>query len=185
MIIHISGSPGAGKSTLGKYFKYKYRNAKVIDLDQLYDNIMRKLSNNENVREIDVKKNIKKYYQAEIKKYISKYDKLIFVGLSFPDPRVEFRGKEIRFKPFYVDIPTKYKYFIIVPQYELYRRILKRDFNNIIKNSKEYFNEVREKGKITVPIDIDDKFWRDVHKKQNYKFYDSEKVKTIVEQLVR
>ena len=41
MIIHISGAPGSGKTTLGlEINKLKNRNVKLFDLDNIFDDFM-------------------------------------------------------------------------------------------------------------------------------------------------
>ena len=75
MIIHISGAPGSGKTTIGLKLK-KYYKTKVIvkDLDDLFAEFIK----------LNAKKFSGKKYQCFINDFINKHNKkpIIFVGLN-------------------------------------------------------------------------------------------------------
>ena len=70
MIIHISGAPGSGKSTFGIELKKIFKNIKILDLDDLFDNFI-----NKNKFSI-------KAYQKYLDIIINKNKNIIFVGLN-------------------------------------------------------------------------------------------------------
>jgi adenylate kinase family enzyme len=187
MLIHISGPPGAGKSTLGKYFSDNF-DVKVIDIDDIYMKLLQKLEKDKNVTENDIKNNLSQYIQNEFDKIIKKHDKLILVGLNFPDPHVEFRGKMLGVKPFKIEFPTKHKYFIIIEDDILNRQLLKRELQWILEDEKyfeEYYGEAKKKKKLIIPLEGDNKFWKMMYKKEkDYKFYDKEKIKKSIKKLL-
>jgi len=74
MIIHISGAPGSGKTTIGLKLKKHYKNKVIIkDLDDLFAEFMK----------LNTEKFNSKKYQNFIDDFINKHNKtIIFVGLN-------------------------------------------------------------------------------------------------------
>jgi adenylate kinase family enzyme len=70
MTIHISGAPGSGKSTFGVKLKKIFKNIKILDLDDLFDDFINKNKFN------------KKAYQNYLDTIINKNKNIIFVGLN-------------------------------------------------------------------------------------------------------
>jgi adenylate kinase family enzyme len=188
MIIHIAGPPGSGKSTLGNYFRDNYK-VKVFDIDEIYMNILFKLDKNKDITEAYLKKNLQQVVQNQIDKLIKKHNKIIFVGLNFPDPHVEFRGKMISVKPYKIEIPTTNKFFIDIDDKTLAKQLLKRELQWLLEDDEyfmEYFNGALKKKKLVIDMHLDDnKFWKSMYKNEdNYKFLDKEKIKKQVDKLL-
>lgn len=102
MLIHISGAPGSGKTTLGHKLA-KHYGAKVVvkDLDDLFGDFM-KASGNPEQRKFSPKK-----YQAFINSFIKAHSKrpLIFVGLN--SERITDTFYKIPYDyAFYLDLPA-------------------------------------------------------------------------------
>ena len=97
MIIHISGAPGSGKSTLGMKLK-KYYKTKVIvkDLDDLFAEFMK----------LNTKKFSSIKYQKFIDNFINKHNNksIIFVGLNSEHITNKFYNINPDYK-FYIDLP--------------------------------------------------------------------------------
>jgi adenylate kinase family enzyme len=188
MLIHISGPPGSGKSTLGKYFTDNY-NAKVMDIDDIYMKLLQKLEKDKTITDNDIKKNLQNYFQEKINNIINKHKKLILVGLNFPDPHVEFRGKMLNVNPYKIELPTKYKYFITINDDVLKRQLLKRELQWILEDEnyfEEYFEESKKKNKLVIPLSSDNTFWKSMYKKEkNYKFYDKKQIKKSIGKLLK
>ena len=98
MIIHISGAPGSGKTTIGLKLK-KYYKTKVIvkDLDDLFGEFMK----------LNTKKFSSKKYQNFIDDFINKHNNksIIFVGLNSEHLTNKFYKIQPDYK-FYIDLPV-------------------------------------------------------------------------------
>lgn len=105
MIIHIGGPPGAGKSTLLKNFKKQLKKYKIIDLDDLGYKIKCSFKNLETF-----KKEFQKTYQNKIDEINKNNKNVLYVGMHFTDPRMEFKGKEVFVKPFELTLNADKKY---------------------------------------------------------------------------
>src|SRR5690349_16468743 len=79
MIIHIAGSSGAGKTTLGKKLKKYFGNTiNVKDLDEIRDEF-NKYHSEKNTSFVKLKKNFKKLYQLFLDKFIKKHKKVLII----------------------------------------------------------------------------------------------------------
>lgn len=166
MIIHIGGPPGCGKSTLLNTIENNDKlkdHYKLIDLDDLGFKIMLKFKN------VDLlKKEFQITYQNKIIEINKKYTNVIYIGMHFPDPRMELNGKEVFIKPFELELFANKKYCLnpgidtIVKQF-LIRHIIK---SNILK----------EKTINVKNIINDTKYWINEYKKRNYKMLSAEKI---------
>ena len=98
MIIHISGAPGSGKTTIGLKLK-KYYKTKVIvkDLDDLFAEFMK----------LNTKKFSSKKYQNFIDDFINKHNNksIIFVGLNSEHLTNKFYKINPDYK-FYINLPV-------------------------------------------------------------------------------
>lgn len=99
MIIHISGAPGSGKTTLGKQLQSYY----VKDLDDLFREFT------ESVKKFDPKKFDPKKYQKFIYEFIESKKDIIFVGLNSEHITKHYydiaHGRELH--KFYIDLPVE------------------------------------------------------------------------------
>jgi thymidylate kinase len=161
-IIHIGGSPGAGKSTLGKKLKNKLSSIKlmVIDFDHwigdttsiFLKEIKQMHSENDYA---SFNKNIYKLFNTGFKKFISsiknKYDLLIITRLKEPDPWIELgKGKYAEVDPYEIKLPTSTKkLYIQINIPELKRRVIKRDgslYPNLEKTKKMFDKKYNKEG---------------------------------------
>lgn len=140
MIVHITGAPGSGKSIIGKWIQDNY-DIVVFDIDNLYhDFIAKKEKSNETIGQF--KKNIGVELQNYIDKIIKKYDDIIFVGLNYPDPRIQFRGREIFVEPFKVNLNADYNIYIDIRISQIVKQKFKRTLVETIDNIDNVFEEI-------------------------------------------
>ena len=174
IIIHISGAPGSGKTTIGLKLK-KYYKTKVIvkDLDDLFGEFMK----------LNTKKFSSKKYQKFIDDFINKYNNksIIFVGLN----------SEHLTNKFY-KINPDYKFYINLPvNINLERHFLReiegwinwmqnRDknilFNQLLNNENEVINNLSKSLSKSLKISKQKKFIMsfDAHyRTENYQFLSS------------
>jgi len=145
MIIHISGTPGSGKTTLGEQLKEKYKDKIIVyDTDEFiqhHNKAGKKLS------EIEKSSTVEEYKKAwleilgnEINKFISKHPNRIIV----------FTGILSNFSPddTIYEIQADHKYRLNVPLNEIMRRYYMRlcndEKNRTNKKSNEYWNKVAD-----------------------------------------
>ena len=107
MIIQISGAPGSGKSTFGIELKKIFKNIKILDLDDLFDNFI-----NKNKFSI-------KAYQKYLDIIINKNKNIIFVGLN------KDKGRSGAL----YDLKSDYNFYIKINIKEHIKRLFKRDFD--------------------------------------------------------
>ena len=178
MIIHISGFPGSGKTTLGEKIQKKY-GSKVIVYDT--DNFIQ--HNNDNgKRLLKVEKDMesgkktqkdynmlwKKTMKESINEFIREHDDkpIIFVG-----SLDNFGPKNTIYK-----INANYKFMLDVPLYEImrryYLRIYKTDQKLTKKQADDYWKKLSKNiYRISSSNDIikDYKLYTEWHKKNDYK----------------
>ena len=180
MIIHITGSVGSGKTTLGNKL-IKYFNDKIIvkDIDELRDEFIKKIYglNSNNIIKFD-----KKLYQEYIDNYINKNIKfnkpLIFVGLNIM-PWFH--------KNHYYDFHSNYNFFIKLSDKETIKQKCKRlllhiaenDMDYLINNNTKFIKNVNgainDECNLTKTIKENNKYKND-YIKQKYIFMTSNKI---------
>jgi thymidylate kinase len=98
MIIHISGAPGSGKTTIGLKLKKHYKTKVIVkDLDDLFAEFIK----------LNTKKFSSKKYQNFIDDFINKHNNksIIFVGLNSEHITDNFYKINPDYK-FYIDLPV-------------------------------------------------------------------------------
>jgi adenylate kinase family enzyme len=178
-IIHISGAPGSGKSTMGIKLKNKFKSKIVVkDLDELFSEFM-----------LENKFNAKKY-QKYIDNFIENQNKkiIVFVGLN----------KEHLTETLY-NIYADYKYYIDLPININLERHFNREingwlnwmvnrnknilFNQLIKNQKDNENDLIKSFSRVLDIAHQKKFiesFSKIYKTEKYIFVDYDSLYKIV-----
>lgn len=178
IIIHISGFPGSGKTTLGEKLQKLYKNIIVYETDSFIQRytkegkqllkIKKDILNNKKTNK-DYRDLWKKTIKNKIDEFISKYNNkiIVFVGSldNFAPPNTIH------------NINADYKFVLDVPLNELmkryYLRISQMDQKSTKKESENYWNNL-SKGiyHITSSDDMirDHKKYNEWHKKHNYIF---------------
>lgn len=193
MIIHIAGAPGSGKSTLGVWIKNNYDKSKVIvfDIDDLYNNFIR-AKEREAATLATIKKNWSKDMQKFIDEIVKKHQKsvLVFVGLNYPDPRIQFKNKEIFVKPFKLKLYADHKFYIDVPVKQLIEQRLTRVLNQLSKTDDARLKTMLKKNDKTIEVNIkewvdDAKEWKSTFAKGKYKMMGSSDIKKSLTNIVK
>jgi adenylate kinase family enzyme len=146
MIIHISGSSGTGKTTLGKSLKMKYLSKIIVlDLDDLLHEHLDKLVTLKKSTSFIVK-NFNTLHQEFIDKIITKYKFkiIIFVGLSFDLPkgrRIELYGKPAFLHNLKYDVHADKKFFIDIPEELHMKRLFLRSMDELYHDKNWVFKE--------------------------------------------
>jgi len=178
IIVHISGFPGSGKTTLGEKLQKKFKNIIVYDTDGFIQHhtkegkqllkIEKDILNNKKTNK-DYKDLWKKTIKNKIDDFISKYNNkiIVFVGSldNFAPPNTIY------------NINANYKFVLDVPLDELmkryYLRISKMEQKLTKKESENYWNNL-SKGiyHITGSDDMIKalKKYNEWHKKYDYIF---------------
>ncbi len=177
IIIHISGSPGSGKTTIGNKLKQHFK-AKVVvkDLDDLFSEYMEAYTTKFNP--IKYQKFIDNFIENNRKKSI------IFVGLN---------GEHLT-KTFY-DIHADYKFFIDLPTEINLQRHFNRElnswlnwmenrdrailFNQLLDDEKEVINDLTNSLKRVLSISKQEKFiisFYKIYEKEKYEFMTSTRI---------
>jgi adenylate kinase family enzyme len=163
MLIHITGAPGAGKTTLGNWIKSNFK-VKVIDIDDILDEFIAKRKNADN---------FKKDLQSHFDNIIHKHKKLVLVGLNYPDPVVYIKGKEHHLRPFKINIDADYKFYLDTPLDTLIKQRFKRELIRAAEDSDELLKDILRQKKKVFEIDIQEwidgaKEWRDMYDDYEY-----------------
>ena len=151
--MHIGGTPGSGKTYLGKQLKSKYSNLKVIDTDQLKDRFIEKpIEENMEIMEKLAKfKATGKKSKTQInleKKYEQNYTNYIvnkFNKLHQQKQKYLLVGHFFMFDDYHIDIPTNHKVFLDVDNKTLFSRRNGRLIKDIV-NNKSYFTDLVNEG---------------------------------------
>tara|TARA_Y100000389_G_C17244196_1_gene404723 strand:- start:76 stop:657 length:582 start_codon:yes stop_codon:yes gene_type:complete len=185
MIVHISGFPGSGKTTLGEKIQKIY-GSKIIVYDT--DHFIQHNNNNGKALlkvEKDMKtgkktqKDYNTLWEKTIKESINKFIKI------HTDKPIIFVGSLDNFAPIGANYspPVDYKYILDVPLYEImrryYLRIYKTEQELTEKQADDYWKKIT-KGIYNISSSSDiiknyDKYMQ-WHKKNNYKIMDSENI---------
>jgi thymidylate kinase len=156
MIIHISGAPGSGKTTIGQKLKEHYKFKVIIkDLDDLFTEF----------KTLNTTKFSSKKYQIFINDFINKHNdkSIIFVGLNCNPVKSKFYNLNPDYK-FYIDLPVDInlkRYFL--REYEVWTNCMQnRDknilFNQLIDNEHELINGLKNSFTRTLKISEQKKF---------------------------
>ena len=164
LIIHISGSQGAGKTTLGNKIKEKYNDMIYVkDLDDLYNEFTQQDKIND--------------YQEFINNFIRKNsDKpLIITGLSAEKCKGEMNDND---ETFY-KIDTKYKYLIKINKNDILKQRFFRQVSKLYDRKELFFTDwLKDNNKIQKKLFrfVDLEKWKSnnivcntIHKKHKYK----------------
>jgi adenylate kinase family enzyme len=120
--IHISGSPGTGKTTLGIKLKSLFPKYKIVETDGFITDNNRKKRNS--IKDSKSKiKFIKSIYKKKFNYYDNKYKKIIYIGIldsSIPDGSLYIRNFD-------------YKIFMTISNKEYLKRYYGREPNSIDK----------------------------------------------------
>jgi adenylate kinase family enzyme len=184
IIIHVSGYPASGKTTLGEKLENLYKNIIVYDTDGFIQHhtkegkqllkIEKDILNNKKTNK-DYKDLWKKTIKNQIDKFISKYNTkiIVFVGSldNFAPPNTIY------------NINANYKFVLDVPLNELmkryYLRISQMEQKSTKKQSENYWNNL-SKGiyHIQGSDDMikDHKKYNEWHKKHDYIFLDDKDI---------
>lgn len=189
MIIHISGAPGSGKTTIGNWIQNNFKNTIVHDIDDLYNKIIMKKSK-ENI------KNFSKTIVTDFQKYIdniisrNKNKNLVFVGLNYPDPRIELHNKEIFLKPFKLNMRSDYNFYIDIPIHQIIKQYFKRTLAETLQDSDNILEEIMKNKEKKYEIDLNDVIsdtieWKKMFKKDNYIMIGYEPLKNRLAKLLK
>lgn len=177
MIIHISGAPGSGKTTIGLKLK-KYYKTKVIvkDLDDLFAEFMK----------LNTKKISSIKYQKFIDNFINKHNNksIIFVGLNSE----HITDKFYKINPYYkfyidlsVDINLKRHFLREIEEWINWMQNRDKNilFNQLLNDENEVINGLRNSFTRTLKISKQKKFIMsfDAHYiTENYQFLSSTQI---------
>lgn len=144
--MHVGGTPGSGKTYLGKQLKSTYSDLKVIDTDQLKDRFIEKPIE-ENLKIMEKLTNFKSYgkkskSQIELeKKYEDNYKSYIknkLTKLHAQKQKYLLVGHFFMFDDLHINIPANHKVYLDVTKEQLFSRRNGRLIKDIV-NNKEYF----------------------------------------------
>ena len=162
MIIHVSGAPGSGKTTIGLKLKEHYKIKVIIkDLDDLFTEFMT----------LNATKFSSKKYQKFINDFIHKHKNksIIFVGLNTEHITNKFYNINPDYK-FYIDLPVNIN---------LKRHFLKKIDNQLMDNEHEVINGLTNSFTRRLKISEQKKFIMsfDAHYiAENYQFLSSTQI---------
>jgi adenylate kinase family enzyme len=178
MIIHISGSQGSGKTTLGKILFDKYKDIIIVkDLDDLRDDFKKQ-------KEIT-------NYQIFIDEFIKKNIKpIIFTGLSAEKCLGEMNNDD---NTFYL-IKTDYKFFINIDENEVLKQRFFRQIDKLSERREIFFenwkiNNEQTQKKLVRFINLsqwkeNNKACKEIHEKHGYIFLDQSNILKEIDKLI-
>jgi adenylate kinase family enzyme len=173
IIVHISGAPGSGKTTLGKQLsKIKRSNVVIKDLDDLFDEFMEKIK-----YRFDSKK-----YQKYIMSFLTKYSKqkknIILVGLN------QDKGHTNKL----YNLNATHKFYIDIEPEVLLERLFYREIVQIYRHRKNIWKDYMKNPEITVSrlkhnIDIselekENEKFDEVYERHEYDFLTISKIRS-------
>jgi uridine kinase len=191
MIIHISGAPGSGKTTIGNWVRKNFKNVLVYDIDNLYhDYLHLKEKNNSPVITLkqDISTEMQKYIDMIIDKHKTK--KIVFVGLNYPDPRIQYKNKEVFLEPFSLNMHAGHEFYLDIPSNQIIKQRLIRTLKESIENVDNILGELAKAKKEKFQIDIgrwmsDNKEWKKTFKKRGYTMIQTDKLKETLKKLLK
>lgn len=172
IIIHISGFPGSGKSTLGEKIQKLFKNIIICETDEFIQHFTKegkqllKLENDIKKYKILWKQTIKNKINEVVSKYKNKI--IIFVGSldNFAPPNTIYK------------IRAKYKFMLDVELNEILKRYYLRIYK-MNKDSKSYWHNVSKNiYNIDGSKDITQNYKKYIlwHKKHNYEFLNDQDI---------
>lgn len=187
IVIHISGSIGSGKSTLGNKLKEKFGNKIVVkDIDDLSAEFIKNEYGFDEIKNFDAKK-----YQTWIDNFMANQSKpLIFVGLN----HMFWWDKEL-----YYDMHADYKFYIELDTNIIFKQKCDRWltgtfvdnkenlFKIIIENEKKTIKGIQEEFESECSYEETKKMtdmWNKDYKTQGYKFMSRENIFTEVSKII-
>lgn len=148
MIIHITGPPGAGKSTLADQFKVD-----KLDLDHVHQTLAKKYKCKHN----DI---FQKYVDDKIQQYRNQNKHLLIVGMHYPDPRTPTCNS----RPFHLKINADVKLCLNPGVETIVRQLIKREISHIqlahldvkqmLKDTKWWINTFVKEGYVETLPDL-------------------------------
>lgn len=186
MIIHISGAPGSGKTTLGQWIKKNYKNIVVYDLDDLYHKVIKKI---ENLSQEIFKKYLRNEFQKYVDKLIKNNKNICFVGLNYPDPRISYKGREIFVKPFKVEINANHKFYIDIPIKQIVKQKFMRTLSETLEDTDHILDDIIMSKKKVFELHIgewisDSMEWKIMFQEEGYLLLNHDKIKSKIENLL-
>ena len=146
ILIHIAGTTGSGKTTLGKKIKEKYPFLKVVDLDDFHANLPSMYK--KEFLSLDRNSFYKLYLEKGLIRFVKEHEdqSVVLVG---------FNGTG-GFKTVnkYIDIPAKHKFYIDIPENVILRQRFNRYVDYLNSHREEYFQRTLKK-----PLVIDFDVW--------------------------
>ena len=130
VLVHISGSPGSGKSTLGYKLSKLFPKFKIIETDRFVTNKDR-IKRDKHKLLKDRRKFISNIYQNKFNYYNKKYKNIIYVGIL----NSSMQGALYKKQKF------DYKIFLNVSNLELFKRYYGREVVNGILTSDKYIRK--------------------------------------------
>lgn len=174
IIIHISGSSGSGKTTIGNKLKDKFGNKIIVkDIDDLRDEFIKEYYGDKKWTIID-----KIAYQKYIDNFINEQNKpIVFVGLN---------NMPWWHKNHYYNMHSNYNFYIEIDDMTIVKRKCLRlledipndeiAMNDLINNNENFVKRIKQaidmECSIKETIKMNKK-WNENYKKQNYKFMNS------------
>lgn len=153
-IIHIAGSTGSGKTTLGEKIEKKFRKIIIKDLDDFNDLIQEK---NE-FKKLKTVKNKKIYWYKKFKLLLNSFIK------KFSNKIIIFVGYNSNWGAF-VNIPSNNKYFIDLPISQIIQQKISRDKLKTKINTNKIVQWIK-----TIELDIKE------YSSHKYKFLSSDNI---------
>jgi adenylate kinase family enzyme len=182
LVLHISGAPGVGKTTFGKWICENLQNVKVIDIDDLYDYFVTKLTKKTFKADTFATK-FQQVFDEFFDKQSAGYRAVVVIGLNYPDPRITIEGKEYHVQPFSIKIPADRKLFLDDADDKIMQRYIARtlertakDINNVIARDS-FVIDVREIRKNLT-------YWRKVYARGKYEFVEMQDIQRVVASII-
>lgn len=170
MIIHITGPPGSGKTTLGKFFADRSKKIQHLELDDLYMEFIAKRE-----KKFKTIEEFKKHFWEDFRAYITaiitsiKCKNIIITGLNFPDPHIKFHDKWINLPGEYIKIECNYRYYLDVP----------------LQTAAEHREGITVAAAKKI-VKQDSAFWKKMYKKvdDNYVHISNKYIKSLISRLL-
>jgi adenylate kinase family enzyme len=181
MRIHISGAPGSGKSTIGRWIK-QYFKVSIVDIDRVFHKYIQMCEQNKSMSVNDFKNTIQESLYGIFDSFISTKP-IVFIGLNYPDPRIEFRGREIFIEPFRINLNADVNIYIDIDPIECAKQKLKRELKMI--NVDELVENGREISFNPKDIIRETRHWRKTFIRRKYTMVHPNDLKSFMMKIIR